>query len=176
MLNFLLILSDFLLFYVVVSYNVLLLWLLLLLRRFFTLSGFSFIFSFLLSFFSLLPCLSFLFLLGFCLFFFFFFHRFLIHFFFCRRFLSLLLFCGLSLSLSFSLSLNRLLLCHLGRDLFIIFFASFGTTAKDLLNVECGIDTWGGSSEHLLEEVVRFVWLMARNYLCRLNIDLFTDH
>jgi len=176
MLNFLLILSYFFLFYVVVSYNVLLLWLLLLLHRFFTLSGFSFIFSFLLSFFSLLPSLSFSFLLGLRLFLFFLFHRFLIHFFLCRRFFSLLLFCRLSLSLSFCLSLHRLLLCHLGCNLFIIFLTSFGTTAKDLLNVECGIDTWGGSSEHLLEEVVRFVWLMARNYLRRLNIDLFTDH
>jgi hypothetical protein len=175
MLNFLFIFSNLFLFDVVLSNNILLFGILLLLRRFFTLCGFSFSLS-LLHLLSLIRRLSFRILLSLCLILLFLFPRFLIHFFLCLRFFRLLIFSGLRLSLSFCLGLHRFLLGHLGCNLFIILFASFRITAKDLLNVECGINTGCRSSEHLLKEVIRFFWLMTRNNLRRLDVDFFTDH
>jgi len=176
LLNFLLFLVIHILLNMVISNNVLFFWLLLLLHWFFLLSGFMLSYFLFFSFFFFLLRLFFCFFLCFSFVFFFFLPFFLLHFFFQCGFFSLLLFCGLSLSLSFCLGLHRFLLCHLGCNLFIVLIIPFGTATKNLLNVKCGIDTWSGGSEHLLEEKIRFLWFMTRNYLSRFNIDLFSHH
>jgi len=145
MLNLLFIVSYLILLNVVVSNNVLLLWFLPLLRWFFLLSGFSLSCFLFLSFCSFLLRLPFRFLLGFLFFPFFFLPLFFLHLLLCCCCFSLLLFRGLSLgcslSLSFSLGLHRLLLSHLGCNFIIVLLISFRTTAKNLLNVESGIDS-----------------------------------
>ena len=43
-------------------------------------------------------------------------------------------------------------------------------------HVRCSVDTGCGSTEHLLHQVVSFLWFLARHDFARVYVDLLPDH